>query len=463
MLDDELKHVHDSTRHPLILQHLEHADPSVRMLVMPHLESWVRTHATTLTQGKCHTKPTYGVERLLRLVRVHGSPLVGPMLRKLSLSALEASSVGGWELLWFSTLFSVDPVAALPVLMRRMNSYSIGALGEGAFLIGSLFGDRHEGLRVNPRDLIFSPPMLLQLVLLAYAHVRREDDIRHAGTFTPGARDAAEVGRNELLNALLATDGPAGWDAKMKLGAGPAMTDFADRARAISLEHAAAEVEGTPLSVRQAQAFMASRTVPPMTRDQMFDLLQQRLDALEDHLDGDASPRVTWARVRDEHEMRRLITGVLEGLAHGAYLVPQENVTAEEKETDIRIVSTMSTETGVIELKIGDNGWSGKELRDTINNQLVTKYLRPNARKAGGLLVTVAKRRKWIHPDTGKRLDIGELRIMLSEEAQRVERAMGGTVRLATRVLDLESPLLREPKKKAATSRSRAKKKTRKT
>jgi hypothetical protein len=453
LIDDELHQLHDPKSHPLTLQHLEYADAAIQTLVVPYLEAWVQTNAANVAHCSTPVNPTYGLERVIRLLVKHGSSQVRPVIKEISLRALARPAVGGWELLWFSTLFTIDPTSAAQHIEQRLEHYPIKKLGEGARLLGGLFGDRHEALRINPRDHSFSPELRLRLTRLAYAHVRRQDDVEHLGSYTPDARDAAEHARGTLLGALLDADGPGAWDAKIALANDPIIGEFADRARAITAEHEASASEGDALVAKQMQAVLAGIATPPMNRDQMFALLEHRLDDLEDLLRTDTSPRETWSRVKEEREMRRLIGHELEAMARGAYIVDQESVSAEEKEMDIRLVSTASPETGVIELKVG-NERSGTDLRDTIQHQLVGKYLRPDRRKAGCLLVTVGRDRSWDHPVTGDRLDIDGLRHLLAEEALRVEHALHGSVRITTRVLDLRPPLPIERLNKRATAKT---------
>lgn len=452
LIDDELHQVHDPKSHPLTLQHMEYADATVQVLVLPHLEVWLQANGEDLSHRSTPANPTYGLERVVRLLLRHGSSPARSMLKEISLNVSAGPASSGWELLWFSTLFTIDPTSATQHLEQRLKHYVVNKLGEGARLLGGLFGDRHEALRVNPRDHSFSPDLRLRLTRLAYAHVHRQDDVEHLVSYTPDARDAAEHARGTLLGALLDADGPGAWDAKMALANDPIIGEFADRARAITAEHEASASEGDALVAKQVQAVLAGIATPPMSRDQMFALLEHRLDDLEDLLRTDTSPRETWSRVTEEREMRRLIGHELEAMARGAYIVDQEPVSAEEKEMDIRLVSTESPETGVIELKVG-NKRSGADLRDTIQHQLVGKYLRPDRRKAGCLLVTVARNRNWEHPGTGERLDIEGLRFLLAEEALRVERALYGSVRITTRVLDLRPPLPIERLNKRATAK----------
>ncbi|MDY1549557.1 hypothetical protein [Luteibacter sahnii] len=440
LLDDELACLHDPEAHPTTLQHMEYADTVLQALAMPHLEAWLSSQAADLTARSTPPKPTYGLERLIRLVLKHGSPPARAALLSTSLEALARPVTGGWELLWFSAAFFLDPLAATAILEHRLTQYPVSPLGDGARLLGGLFGDRHEAMRVNARDERFTPDLLLRLTRLAYTHVRREDDVEHIGSFTPDTRDGAEQGRNALLTALLESDGVGAWDAKMALANDPLIGTFADRARALTLAHAAREAEGEPLTLTQVRAVLRGAAPPPMTRDQMFTLLSDRLDDLEELLLSDTSPRETWARVRIEREMRRNIGHELERLAAGIYSVNQEAVSADEKETDIRLVSSASSVTGVIELKVGENA-SAAELRDTIQGQLVRKYLAPKDRRAGCLLVTVGRNRGWSHPDTGERIGVDGLRQLLSAEAKRTEQQLQGQVRVAARVLDLRPRL----------------------
>ena len=76
---------------------------------------------------------------------------------------------------------------------------------------------------------------------------------------------------------------------------------------------------------------------------------------MNDLLLRDTSPRDAWAGITDEKVMRREIARELSHAANGLYKVDQEAVTADEKETDIRLRSVVSEHEAVIELKLGDS------------------------------------------------------------------------------------------------------------
>jgi hypothetical protein len=178
----------------------------------------------------------------------------------------------------------------------------------------------------------------------------------------------------------------------------------------------------------------------PITRDDMFALLRDRLDDIEELLLRDDSPREAWAGIGLERVMRREIARVLREASRSSYTVDQESVTADEKETDIRLRATSSTQQAVIELKLGDNR-SGRDLFSTIQDQLVTRYMASETCRAGCLLVTVKSNTGWKHPDSGENLDVAGLRAMLTNEAERIVSKMGGQIRLTARVLDLRPRL----------------------
>lgn len=138
--------------------------------------------------------------------------------------------------------------------------------------------------------------------------------------------------------------------------------------------------------------------------------------------------------------MRREIARVLRQTASGLYSVDQEGVTADEKETDIRLRMNDVDLEGVIELKLGD-GRSGRDLRDTIREQLVLKYMAPQACRSGCLLVTVNHTRQWDDPDSGARIAVEGLEAWLKQEAEKVAAEMGGLLQITARVLDLRARL----------------------
>lgn len=185
----------------------------------------------------------------------------------------------------------------------------------------------------------------------------------------------------------------------------PLCAHFKDWILSVAEEHWAQEIDAVPFD--EGQAIMLDKTgeAPASTNEAMFATLNDRLADLDDLLLHDSSPREAWAGISDEKVMRREIARELSHAANGVYKVDQEAVTADEKETDIRLRSVVADCEAVIELKLGD-GRSARDLRDTIYNQLVKKYMAAENSRSGCLLFTLAKDRKWEHPENGQRIDL---------------------------------------------------------
>ncbi len=252
-----------------------------------------------------------------------------------------------------------------------------------------------------------------------------------------------------MLTALLSTKGGEGWAIKVKLADDPLFADFRDRALAMARERSAEEADGTSFAEAEIVALDLYGELPPLTRDEIFALMVDRLDDLDDLMLRDDSPRAAWALISDEKTMRQQIARELRISANGAYKVDQEAVTADEKETDIRLRSTASDREAVIELKIGEKDRSASDLKAALKEQLVVKYMAPEARRSGCLLITIASARTWQHPDTGATLDLAGLIAMLNMEAAKIEAEMGGGLRLTAKGLDLRPRLPTERQKKA--------------
>lgn len=345
---------------------------------------------------------------------------------------------------------TLDPVAGTDVLERRLAHLEPMPDGQAINWFASMFGERHGALRVDLKQPEFTPVLLLRILRLAYRYIRQLNDITHTGAYSPGPRDNAQEGRSSLLSAILEAKGPDAWAAKLEMADDPLFAHFRDRIAFLAREKAAEEMDAVVLSESEVAAIRRDSEAPPKTRDEMFALMSDRLDDIDDLLKRDDSPRETWAGIADEKVMRRSIARELGLASKGAYNVCQEAVTADEKETDIRLRSTASDQQAIIELKIGER-YSARVLRDTLKSQLVTKYMADENCRSGCLLVTVAKAKDWKHPDSGKNIDVNELGQMLDAEADKVMMDMGNSLRLSCKILNLRPRLPVERERRSQT------------
>lgn len=445
-LSSELNDIAKANYHPNILQNISHAGPSLAALFHPRLCAWFTENVHCIREGEDGGRVS---DRLRRVIDILLSSDDSQTRR--SICTIVAQQLAGGldhvlAYVWLPTLMRLDPVAGTERLEQFLVNSPPGQQGSGEDWIGFLFGDRYNNGLINLHLPEFTPALLLRLVRLAYRAVPSSEDIHHESIYTPGQRDHAQAGRNALLGALLRTKGPDGWAAKLLIADDPLLAHFRDRALSIAREKAAEESDGAVFSESEVIALYRNQETSPLTRDEMFAIMVDRLDDLDDLLLRDYSPRAAWAMISDEKAMRQVIARELINNANHAYTVDQEGVTADEKETDIRLRATSSDQQAVIELKIGD-GRSGRDLRDTIKEQLVTKYMAPEYCRSGCLLITVAKNRGWEHPDTNETLDVSGLETMLRAEAEKLVAEMGLAIRLTAQVLDLRPRLPTEKEK----------------
>ena len=394
-------------------------------LFVPQLEYWLNDYGDQINGADNHAER---VRQVTQVIVKHGDAAEVEGLRERVLQRLERKLPLTLRLVWLSTLMRIDPQTGVKKLEDQAEIVEPSERSDVVVWFARLFGSLEEAIDLG--DNRFIPQLLLRLMRLAYRLVQVQDDAHHEDCYSRDTRDDTEAVRNNIVTALLNAKGSDSLAARIEMAADPLYADFKDRM--IDADDVFSDTQAVELDRRWK--------VPASTNADMFAILKDTLFDLHDILRRDTSPRKAWAEISREKLMRREIARELSHAANSIYTVSQEGVTADEKETDIRLCSTASPYEAVIELKLGDRH-TAKELRDTIENQLVKKYMAPENRRAGALVVTLAKDRKWKHPDEDHYIDVDKLILLLSKEAKRIEEASVGTVMIAVHFLDLRPPL----------------------
>jgi hypothetical protein len=444
-----LREVTDANAYSIFLQNISHASAIVATLFVHRIRAWL----TGIAQAELKPNNPQSGQNLRQAIEIlvkSGNDDDRRFIERTARQRLADGLAVPFANVWLPALLHLNPVAGIEALEKGLKG-AASKTGAGVQLFAELFNRDYGGIGFDLGAPGFTPSLLLRLLRLAYQHVRIKDDAHREGFHSPDTRDDAERGRNAVLNALLATTGPEGWTVKLEMANDPLFAHIKDRAIALAQETAAEEADSVALTEAAFAILDRTGESPPATREAMFALMRDRLDDIDDLLLQDISPRELWASITDEHVMRKELARVLRDAGNQSYTIDQESVTADEKETDIRFRSTGSKQQGTIELKLGD-GRSGTDLFNTIRDQLLTKYMAADECRAGCLLVTIAKDRKWDHPQSGKRISFEELMAVLNEEAERLSNELGGTAKLMAKGLDLR-PRLRTEKDGAAKPR----------
>lgn len=444
-LSHSLREVTDANAYSMFLQNIRHASAIIAALFVPRIRAWL----SEIAQVDANPNSPQSGQNLRQAIEIlikSGNDDDRRFIKLIARQRLADGLAVPFANVWLPALLHLDAAAGVEAFEKGLRDSVASKTGVGVQLFAEIFDRDYGGIGVDLGAPGFTPPLLLRLLRLAYQHVRIGDDMHHESSYSRDTRDNAENSRNAVLSALLSATGPEGWVVKLEMADDPLFAHFKDRAIALAQERAAEEADNIALTEAEFAVLDKTGESPPTTRESMFTLMRDRLDDIDDLLLQDISPRELWATITEERVMRRELARALQDAGNLSYTIDQESVTADEKETDIRFRSTGSKQQGTIELKLAD-GRPGTDLFNTLRDQLLTKYMAADECRAGCLLVTIAKDRKWAHPTSGKRIGFEELMVVLNEEAERLSKELGGTVKLMAKGLDLRPRLSTEKKK----------------
>jgi len=450
LLDELLDAGGNSGWHSMVLQSLRNGTQDVAQLLLPRLVGWLAWSGSKLMQLPHSPSNEKKLSQVVGVLLTHARPEIKGHLEELAAAQVRAAGTGPYLLFWLPVLFSVAPLRGVKSMLAVLATLPVEPNGAAVRIIGSLFSERTDPGSTDWSSKL-SPDHLLRLTLEFHRHVRSEDDLVHDDVYSPGARDFAENGRRYIFDALMKTSGPEALSAKLALAADPIFERLRDRIAALAQERLAEEIDSSAWTPTEVARLLSRKELLPKTTTDMAQLLVDRLDDLQELLLKDTGPRVGWASIKDENTLRPLIARELELASREAYTVDQEAVTADGKETDIRL-RAVSGYQATIELKVGEKARSARELCDTIDEQLVKKYMAHRDARTGCLLVSVSNPgRHWQHPDTGERIDRFGLQAVLQKKADEAQQRLGGEARVLARVLDLV-PRLSTEKRAAGTA-----------
>lgn len=423
--------------HSSLLQGLGNTSKNVAKLFIPRVKNWLENDYPTIDIENV-AKVSERIRLVTDVILKHGHSIEVERIQKIAIKKLEQKMLFAENLIWLSILMRTDPTMGVEKLAFQLKAIIPKERSEAVTWFANLFGGRRSSVSLT--DKRFTADCLLRLLRLAYSHVKISDDVYHEGSYSPDVRDDAEQARNNIVSALLNYDGVDGLAAKFKMAADPLCAHFKHRIIALASEHWAQEIDSDVYDEIQLANIERKGEAPAATNEAMFTVMKDRLSDINELLLSDISPREAWSGISEERVMRREIARQLSYASNSIYTVDQEAVTADEKETDIRLRSAFSKHEAVIELKLGDNR-SFTDLKNTIENQLVKKYMAAENSKAGTLLVTLAKDRKWKHPDEKRFMKPEEMVTLLQQEAKTVQEMIGNGIYIAVHFLDLRPRL----------------------
>ena len=423
------------------LSKLTHADQRIKRLCAPRLLAELRDWPSAVDD---ESGPQWA-DHLDRVLRVLSETVTAGDRRKIACDCVDRyrsgpSAVQAYT--WLRGAFRFDTVQGANALIAQLRETD--SLGNGGSAIGAFASllNFDGTLIFESNDFEAHIDVLGQLVRLAYASVRVEDDIVHEGVYSPGPRDRAQDARRRLHDMLIEMPGPEAYRVQMELANDELFASRSDRLKMHARRRAAENAEFAPYRPDDVVALETRHEAPPNDRDGLFHVMLDRLDDLQhEFTDGDFSDRRTIQSIAEEAEMQRTLAGRLRDRANETYSVTREEDVADGKSPDIRLLNKSGDQKAVIEVKIADKRWTLPALRKTLGSQLVDRYLRDPNCKAGCLLLTGHDKKKfWIHPKSKKRIRFSDMIAYLKTQAQEIEDQNQGEIRIAVFGLDLTGP-----------------------
>ncbi|HYI96083.1 MAG TPA: hypothetical protein VEX68_21245 [Bryobacteraceae bacterium] len=288
-----------------------------------------------------------------------------------------------------AAVFSVNPTAAMPVLLARataLNDEAKTALVDR--FLAACFGDPSSGLTF---EAITVPPaeIIEQLMLLSFRTNKlvgsRQRPVGVAYQTT--ADDYADGARSAIFTRFVTTPGSATYHTLQGLQQDTTFPVASTRLRALAEQRAAEDSEMAPWPPSETYAFERSKETAPRTgRDLRSVLVNLIEDMQHDLLHDDFSQAQTLKGIGSEKEVQKWVADRLRLRQGRSFSVEREPHVVEEKEPDVRVRAKATDANVSMEIKVADS-WSLTELDLALEVQLCGRYLRSNQGRYGVLLL----------------------------------------------------------------------------
>lgn len=329
--------------------------------------------------------------------------------------------------LWISVWLQVDALPAIAYLENRLRAVDKPV----EVVIGlcvTLQGSRGANpLRVEKPSYLV-PGSMRQFVPLVYSYLKPSDDIaRQTGlAYSPTYRDDAQQMRDRLLAQLADSDEPNADAVLAEFRDEPALSHCSDWVLHLIEQRRMRRADRPPWEPRDIQTFAREFETDPRTDRDLFAITKRRLSDIKRAVEqADISARRDLEGAPEESRLRSWLARQLRDRSRARYTVPQEGEIDRAQRPDLR-VEAPSVGVVPIEVKWADK-WTGPELFERLQHQLIGQYLRAHdARYGVYCLGYKASKRDWEHPTTGLRLPFSQLVESLQARADEIVHECSG-------------------------------------
>ncbi len=259
----------------------------------------------------------------------------------------------------------------------------------------------HAPAPVFRRAAHLSPASVGRLIRMFHRHVRPADDVTHDGAYSPTARDEAQEFRDRLLPLLASSEDP-GADSELRaLLEEPDLAHLRDWILHLLDERRDRAADQRPWQPREIREFAATFEIDPRTDRDLFAIALRRLSDIRNSVErADISARPDLRPEDHEDRLRSWLARQLRERSRAKYNVPQESEIDPRRYPDLRIEAP-GLPPVPIEVKWACS-WTGPDLFERLENQLIGDYLRAHDAHYGVyLLGRIGEPKEWQHPTAG--------------------------------------------------------------
>ena len=295
----------------------------------------------------------------------------------------------------------------------------------------------------SPQATTLDVPSMARFIPLVYRYLRPEEDVvlEPGLAYTPAAREDAQHVRDALLSRLAVADDCGAEVALRSLADSPLLVQRRDWILHLLEERRARLADLRPWAPSEVRTFALNHETDPQSDLELFTMARRRLSDIRFSVErADISARSDVVGAPDEGGLRSWLARQLRAQSRGRYTVPQEVEIDLRQRPDLRI-ERPGVAVIPIEVKWAEK-WSGPQLFERLETQLVGQYMRDHETHYGFYLLGYRGNPKgWDLPATGTRVDFLALIQALNERAQQIINARPEVRGLKVIGIDFREPV----------------------
>jgi hypothetical protein len=261
----------------------------------------------------------------------------------------------------------------------------------------------------------------MALIPLVFKYLSPAQDTVHASgaVYRPTGRDDAQRYRDWLLERLAASEDPSADEALLGLLHEPALAERRDWILHLIDERRARQADLSAWEPRNVRDFAEHYETDPQIDRDLFIIAKHRLSDIRYSVEkADISARHELDRNADEATLRSWLASKLRDQSRGRYVVPQEAEIDLAQRPDLRLEAP-GVGSVPIEVKWADK-WSGPELSERLENQLIGQYLRAHETHYGFYLLGHRGTKQQWQLSSGERVGFEQLQQVLQARALEI-------------------------------------------